>query len=102
MDCLLSSWQYPKITCTRLTCNGWTINSDCWKHTKWRLSADSVNLNGAFSKVEVCFTKEIPELDEGSFLEEERSLIDAIGILLGGFIQKHKVKSLLTESVAEG
>ena len=31
LDVLLSSWQYPKVTCARITCNGWTINSDDWK-----------------------------------------------------------------------
>lgn len=98
LNVLLSSWQYPQITCARLTCNGWTIKSDNWKETKWIQSANIVNMNGAVGKVEVCYTEEKPELDEGPFLNEERNLIDAIGILLGGFIQKQKVESSLIES----
>ena len=102
LNCLLSSWQYLKVTCAQITCNGWTINSDNWKETKWIQSADIVNGNEAFGKLEVCYTEEKPELDEGPFLNEERNLIDAIGILLGGFLQKKKVESSSTECIAGG
>ena len=51
------------------------------------LSADIVNENGAVGKVEICYTEEKPELDVGPFFNEERILIDAIGILPGDFIQ---------------
>jgi len=72
LNCLLSSWQYPKITCTRLTCNGWTVNSENRKETEWMLSADIVNENGAVSKVEEGYTEEKPELDVGPFLNAEK------------------------------
>ena len=57
VDCLLSSWQYSEITDTQLIYNHRAVNSDSWKHTKWIQSADSVNLNGAFVKVEVCYRR---------------------------------------------
>ena len=98
VNVLRSSWQYPEITCTRLNYGGWTVNSDNWKETKWIQSADIVSSNGSTGKVEVCYTKEKPELDEGPFLNEERNLIDAIGILLGDFIQRKEVETSLTES----
>jgi len=85
MDVLLTSWQYPEITCARLTYNGSIVKSDNWKET---------------GKIEVCYTKKKPELDEGPFLNEERNLIDAIGILLGDFVQRKKIESSLTECVA--
>ena len=91
VDCLLSSWQYSEITDTQQIYNDRAVNSDSWKHTKWIQSADFINVNEAFGKVEVCYTKDKPELDEGPFLSEERNLIDAIRILLGGFLQKQKV-----------
>jgi len=100
LNVLLSSWQYPEITCARLTYNGWTVNSDNWKETKWIQSADIVKTNRSVGKVEVCYTKGKPELDEGLFLYEERNLIDAIGILLGDFIQRKEVESSLTECIA--
>jgi hypothetical protein len=59
-------------------------------------------VNEAFGKLEVCYTEEKPELDEGPFLNGERNLIDAIGILLGGFLQKKKVESSSTECIAGG
>lgn len=96
LDVLLSSWQYPEITGARLTYNGWTVKSDNWKETKWIQSADIVNVNGSTGKVEVCYTEEKPELDEGPFLNEERKLIDAIGILLGDFIQRKEVEDTLS------
>ena len=51
------------------------------------LSAGIVNETGAVGKVEICYTEEKPELDVSPFLNEERILIDAIGILPGDFIQ---------------
>ena len=79
-----------------------SVKSDNWKETEWIQSADIVNVTGSTGRVEVCYTKEKPELDEGPFLEEERNLIGAIGILLGDFIKREKVESLLTECVAGG
>lgn len=98
VDVLLFSWQYPEITCAQLTYNGWTVNSDNWKETKWIQSADIVNVKGSVGKVEVCYTEGKPELDEGPFLNEERNLIDAIGILLGDFLLRKEIESSLTES----
>ncbi len=59
------------------------------------LSADIVNENGAVGKVEVCYTEEKTEL--GPFFNEERILIDAIGILPGDFIQGNVIESSITE-----
>ena len=61
------------------------------------LSADTVNENGAVGKVEEGYTEEKPELDVGPFLNEERILIDAIGILPGDFIQGNVIESSITE-----
>ena len=61
------------------------------------LSADIVNENGAVGKVEVCYTEEKTELDVGPFFNEERILIDAIGILPGDFIQGNVIESSITE-----
>lgn len=57
LDVLLSSWQYLKVTCAQITCNGWTINSDNWKITKWIQSTDIVNGNEVLGKIEVCYTE---------------------------------------------
>jgi len=62
-DCLLSSWQYSGISDTQLIYGDRTVNSDSWKHTKWIQSANSVNSNEAFGKVEICYTVGNPELD---------------------------------------
>jgi SHS2 domain-containing protein len=63
------------------------------------LSAGIVNETGAVGKVEICYTEEKPELDVSPFLNEERILIDAIGILPGDFIKKHKVETVHIDCV---
>ncbi|MFC1928681.1 ATP-binding protein [Chloroflexota bacterium] len=86
---LPASWQYPEITCTRITTNCKEFKTENCKETEWRQSAD-IKVHGAKAgKVEVCYLEERPEIDEGPFLKEERLLIDTVAERLGR-ITEHK------------
>lgn len=95
---LPSSWQYPEITVVRISYNGSSVKSEKWKNTKWVLSSDLVCAERTLGRIDVAYTEEKPDADEGPFLIEERRLVDAIGILLGDFIYRKKIEANLKKS----
>jgi len=77
------SWQYPEITCARIIIDDKEFKTDNFNETIWKQSADiDIHYNKA-GVVEVFYLEEKPESDEGSFLEEERKLINAVAEQLG-------------------
>lgn len=85
VDFLPYSWQFPEITCVRITCKGKSYESKGFKTSRWRLSSPIYIYNEHVGEVEVFYTKEAPPADEGPFLKEERALIDAIAEQIGHY-----------------
>ena len=81
------SWQYPDITCGRITFEGMEFKTDNFKQTKWLQSADIIVDKNKVGALEVCYLQEKPECDEGPFLKEEVDLINAFVQQLGLFIE---------------
>ncbi len=106
------AWQYPEITVARIIFRQRIFQTDKFNETIWRQSSDIVMNDDHIGTVEVFYQEERPELDEGPFLAEERSLLDNIAQKLGQIIwRKSAVKSLreskeryriLAEKVADG
>ncbi len=78
VDSIPLAWHYPEITCARITLDDSAYQTENFKPTAWRQAADIV-LNGeSAGLIEVCYLQEMPQLDEGPFLKEERILIDTL------------------------
>jgi len=77
------SYQYPEITCSRITVDGKEFSTDNYKETEWRQSADIEANDATIGKVEVNYLEERPVIDEGPFLKTERLLIDTVAERLG-------------------
>lgn len=78
VELLPPAWQYPRITSGRITLDGRTYLSTDFKEGRDILSS-SIIVNGENrGVVEVIYVKKRPKFDEGPFLKEERSLIDAV------------------------
>jgi len=89
------AWQYPEITCARIILNGQEFTTKNFKETDWKQTSD-IFVNGKQAGVlEVNYLEERPEKDEGLFLKEERSLIDAIAERLGHILDRIKGKEEL-------
>jgi signal transduction histidine kinase len=72
------AWQYPDIAMGRISINGHVFSTPGFRQTGQKQTADII-LNGKRrGVVEVIYTKEKPNIDEGPFLREERNLIDTI------------------------
>ena len=77
------SWQYPEITCARITFKGKTHKSKGFKITKWRQSSRIFIYNEPVGEVTILYLEERPPADEGPFLREERALLDALAERIG-------------------
>jgi DNA-binding CsgD family transcriptional regulator len=78
VDLLPSSWQYPEDACARILFEVKEFRSPGFQETPSRQSADIVTKGKRVGGVEVYYTRSMPPSDEGPFLKEERSLINAV------------------------
>jgi signal transduction histidine kinase len=78
VELLPGAWQYPEITAGRITLGGRSFVTADYCEGGQRQSAEILIHGKRCGLIEVIYTKEKPELDEGPFLKEERSLIDAV------------------------
>ena len=84
------AWQYPGITVCKINLNGTNYKSENFKKTKNLLQAPLHLDKKKIGSIEVYYTKEMPALDEGPFLKEERNLIDAMANILENFLEREK------------
>ncbi len=82
------AWQYPEITCARISLKNKAFQTANFKETAWR-QAQPIIVNGRRSGVlEVYYLEEKPECDDGPFLREERNLLRVLAERLGHAIER--------------
>ena len=72
------SWQYPEITCARITLEGQEFKTGNFAASIWRQTGDIIVTGEHIGTLEVCYLEERPERDEGPFSTEESLLIKVI------------------------
>ncbi|CCK82195.1 MULTISPECIES: helix-turn-helix transcriptional regulator [Desulfobacula] len=92
------SWQYPEITCAQLIINGKQFVTENYMEVPWKQSADIILYGETVGVLSVCYREQKPELYEGPFLKEERSLINAIAERLGRTSEQKQAEKALYES----
>ena len=92
------SWQFPEITCARIVVEGNEFRTENFKDTIWKQGSDIVVYDERLGRLEICYLEEKPESDEGPFLKEERSLIDAVAERLGRIIERRRAEEELRRS----
>ncbi|KAA0006115.1 MAG: pyruvate, phosphate dikinase [Thermoplasmata archaeon] len=86
------AWQYPDITCARITVDNKEYKTKNFQVTRWKQTSEIVYDDKKIGAIEVYYLEERPEIDEGPFLIDERRLLDAISDLLGKYIEETKIK----------
>jgi PAS domain S-box-containing protein len=95
LDLIPSSWQYPQITCARIVVEAQIYQTENFKETEWK-QAGNIRVQGEpIGFLEVFYLEKRPEMDEGPFLQDERSLIDAISSRMGRVIERVKAQEEL-------
>jgi signal transduction histidine kinase len=92
VELLPPAWLHPDVAMARIIVDGHAYATPQFQDGKSKQIADIV-VNGARrGVVEVVYTEERPELDEGPFLKEERSLIETIAKELALIIERKKTE----------
>jgi signal transduction histidine kinase len=78
VELLPQAWLYPEITSARIVLNGRSYPTPGFREGLYQQKAGIFVDGERRGTVDVSYHEEKPELDEGPFLKEERSLIDAV------------------------
>ncbi|MEE4197066.1 MAG: PAS domain S-box protein [Bacteroidales bacterium] len=98
VEILPQAWQYPEITCARITFNNNTYKTSTFKETKWSQTADLYTHHKNNGIIEVYYLKEKPRADEGPFLKEERELINTIAKNISTYLDRKQIEQEKAES----
>ncbi len=97
-ELLPPSWQYPEVACARVILNGKRYATAGLRRTRWKQAADIKLDGGKVGAVEVYYRRKMPDSDEGPFLKEERTLIDAIAERTGCILEHLRAEEALRKS----
>ena len=75
---LPAGWQYPDITAAAVSIGGTNYQTPDYQPSEYFQRADMQTTKGTKICIEVVYLQPMPELDEGPFLKEERSLINML------------------------
>lgn len=92
------AWQYPEAACARVLLQGRTRTSDGFAESEWRQSAPILVAGEPAGEVSVFYRDPRPAADEGPFLREERTLINAVADYLGLLARRIGAEEELHES----
>jgi len=89
-ELLPPAWQYPEITSARIVLDDRHYATPHFTDGVHKQSADIVVTGRRRGAVEVTYAAERPDLDEGPFLGEERSLIDTVARQVAAVIERRQ------------
>ncbi len=84
------AWQYPEIARARIVLDGKQYATPDFREGLHRQTALITANRRPRGTVEVAYVEDRPALDEGPFLKEERSLIEAVARHLALIIERHE------------
>lgn len=96
-DAITLGFQYPDICVVKLVSDGIEYSTEGFETTKWLLKTDIIARDENVGSIEVYYKEERPDIDEGSFLKEERRLIENIAERIGLQVLHYKLKSVFEE-----
>ncbi len=97
VDLIPVSWQYPETTCVRIRIEEQSYHTENFRETIWAQTSDITIHGERVGIIEIYYLEEMPLLDEGPFLNEERALIGAVAERLGRFIERKQAEEKARE-----
>ncbi len=98
VDVIPTAWQYPEITCARAILEDQEFRTENFAETRWQQVSDIKVHRKRLGTLEVFYLEDRPQRDEGPFLEEERSLLNAVAERLGRIVERKRAGRSLRES----
>jgi len=94
-DLVCASWQYPEIACARIRIGALESATRNYRPSPWGQNSPISIQDEPDGEIEVRYLEDRPACDEGPFLREERSLIDAVAGHLGRIVQARRAEANL-------
>ncbi len=91
-DILPPSWLYPEIASGKIVLDEHSFTTKGFQEGRHKQSADIIVGGKGRGLVQVTYSEDKPELDEGPFLSEERSLIDTIAREIALIIERRQAE----------
>ena len=95
---LPAAWQYPEYTVARISFMNKYFESREFRESKWKMIQEFNTIDEETGIIEIFYTKEFREEQEGPFLKEERDLIQNIASLITGYVNSYKARDLIRTS----
>jgi len=92
VELLPRAWQYPEIAFARITLDGVTYKTLGFREGPQKQTVDVVVSGRTRGGIEIIYGEQKPELDEGPFLTEERSLIDEVARQVALIVERREVE----------
>jgi PAS domain S-box-containing protein len=92
------AWQYPEITCARLSFRKNDYITKNFIESPWLLSSPILVGNLNVGKIDVFYMESKPAYEEGPFLLEERFLLNTLAINIGELIKRWEIEAELRKS----
>ena len=92
-----AGWQYPSLCAVRIVVGDTAYSSDGFVETPWIIGADFLEDDIPVGRIDVCYSEDAPEADEGPFLKEEVRLIGTIAERVGHYLQHQRFKRIFKE-----
>ncbi len=93
-----TGWQYPEITCARITLKGKIFQTSNFQDTSWKISSPIYVDQNQYGTLEVCYLQEKPAEGEGPFLAEEEVLLKEISERLRTLIERKQIERELDQA----
>jgi signal transduction histidine kinase len=90
VELLPAAWQYPEIAVARIVFDGRFYATAGFEECAHKQSASLMVKDQQRGSIEVGYTRERLELDEGPFLKEERSLIDTVARQIAALVEQRE------------
>jgi hypothetical protein len=97
---LPAAWQYPEYTVARISFMNKNFESREFMESNWKMIQEFTTIDEETGVIEIFYTKEFREEQEGPFLKEERDLIQNIASLITGYVNSYKARDLIRTSNA--
>lgn len=93
-----AAWQYPEFTTARISYEGKEYKSVGFQESRWIQRQHFSTIREHQGAIEIFYTKEFVEEDEGPFLKEERHLITNLANMITGYLNSQEATKLLRKT----
>lgn len=94
---LPAAWQYPEYTVARIRFREMEFVTPDFRETSWGMQQEFTTIDDESGSIEIYYTTQFKEENEGPFLKEERDLIQNIANIILGYLNSQKARNIIKQ-----